>query len=75
MSLEHLLVFWFLGFLAMALLMILSYSTAFGLNNNQEGINFIFNEPRLIGQTLAPWVGSIFLILLGIMLAQTQLGV
>jgi len=74
-SLEHLLVFWFLGFLAMALLMILSYSTAFGLNNNQEGINFIFNEAKLIGQTLAPWVGSIFLILLGIMLAQTQLGV
>jgi len=74
-SLEHLLIFWFLGFLAMALLMILSYTTAFGLNNNQEGINFIFNEAQLIGQTLAPWVGSIFLVILGIMLAQTQLGV
>ena len=74
-SLEHLLIFWFLGFLAMALLMILSYTTAFGLNNNQEGINFIFNEAKLIGQALAPWVGSSFLVLLGLMLAQTQLGV
>lgn len=74
-SLEHLLVFWLLGFLSMALLMILSYSTAFGLSGNQKGLSFIFTESQLIGQLLQPWVGLVFLALLGLMLAQTQLGV
>ncbi|HQB51002.1 MAG TPA: Nramp family divalent metal transporter [bacterium] len=73
-SLEHLLVFWLLGFLSMSLLMILSYSTAFG-GNYQSGIGFIFTESLLISQTLHPSIGLAFLILLGLMLAQTQLGV
>jgi len=74
-SLEHLLVFWLIGFLSMAFLMILSYSTAFGLGGNHEGIGFIFNQSQLIGQTLPPWISVGFLALLGLMLAQTQLGV
>jgi hypothetical protein len=74
-SLEHLLVFWLLGFLSMALLMILSYSTTYGLSGNLSGLNFILAEGRLIGQATAPLVGSAFLVLLGLMLAQTQLGI
>ena len=59
----------------MALLMILSYSTTYGLSGNLSGLNFILAEGRLIGQATAPLVGSAFLVLLGLMLAQTQLGV
>lgn len=74
-SLEHLLVFWFIGGLSMLLLMILSYSTVFGLDSNKEGINFVINEGTVIAKTLFPWVGSLFLFVLGVMLFQTQLGV
>ncbi|HNW55744.1 MAG TPA: Nramp family divalent metal transporter [bacterium] len=73
-SLEHLIIFWFLGFLSMSLLMVLSYSTAFE-GNYQSGIGFVFAESQLIGNILSPTIGLIFLILLGLMLAQTQLGV
>ncbi|MFA7314829.1 MAG: Nramp family divalent metal transporter [Candidatus Magasanikbacteria bacterium] len=74
-SLEHLLVFWFVGGLSMLLLMILSYSTVFGLDSNKEGISFVINEGLVISQTLFPWVGSLFLFVLGVMLFQTQLGI
>jgi hypothetical protein len=74
-SLEHLLIFWLLGFLSISLLMILSYNTAFGLSGNQQGLGFIFTEGKLVGQLLQPWVGVAFLFLLGLMLAQTQMGV
>jgi len=73
-SLEHLLVFWFIGGLSILLLMILSYATVFGLDN-KEGINFVINEGVVISKTLFPWVGSLFLFVLGVMLFQTQLGV
>ncbi len=74
-SLEHLLVFWLLGFVSMSLLMILSYSTAYGLSGNLQGLGFILAEGRLIGQLTTPLIGSAFLVLLGLMLTQTQLGV
>ena len=74
-SLEHLLVFWLLGFLSMTLLMILSYSTTFGLSDNLQGLSFILAEGRLVGQLTTPLIGTAFLVLLGLMLAQTQLGV
>ncbi len=73
-SLEHLLVFWFVGGLSMMLLMILSYSTVFGLDNTQ-GISFVINEGQIIAKVLFPWVGSLFLFVLGVMLFQTQLGI
>jgi len=74
-NLEHLLVFWFLGALAMCLLMLLSYMTTYGLENNMQGIMFVINEGITIGIKLAPWVGSLFLFVVAIMLFQTQLGV
>ncbi|MFA7245455.1 MAG: Nramp family divalent metal transporter [Candidatus Magasanikbacteria bacterium] len=74
-SLEHLLVFWLVGLLSMIFLMILSYSTVYGLESNKEGISFVINQGLVIGQNVFPWVGSLFLLVLAIMLFQTQLGV
>ncbi|OGH86288.1 MAG: hypothetical protein A2493_02855 [Candidatus Magasanikbacteria bacterium RIFOXYC12_FULL_33_11] len=73
-SLEHLFVFWFVGSLSMLFLMILSFSTVYGLDNS-EGISFVINQGIVISKTLFPWVGSLFMLVLGIMLFQTQLGV
>jgi len=74
-SLEHLAVFWFLGFLGMCLLMVLSYVTTFGLESNIQGISFVINEGAVIGRTLVPWAGTLFLVVVVVMLFQTQLGV
>jgi len=73
-SLEHLLVFWFVGSISMLLLMILSYTTVYGLDNS-EGISFVINQGIVISKTLFPWMGTLFMLVLGIMLFQTQLGV
>ncbi len=72
---EHALVFWFMGALAMVLLMTLSYATAYGTGNTATGINFVITEAAAIGQRTAPIFGTLFLLAAGIMLVQTQLGV
>ncbi len=74
-SLEHLLVFWFIGSLAMGLLMLLSFVTTFGLEGNVQGINFVINEGYIIGQKVFPFMGTLFLLVVSVMLFQTQLGV
>jgi len=75
-SLEHLLIFWFVGLLSMCLLMLLSYATVYGVGgNNIEGINFVINEGGVIAGMVSPLLGTIFLIVVGIMLFQTQLGI
>jgi hypothetical protein len=74
-SLEHFFVFWFVGGLSMLLLMLLSYSTTYGLGGNSEGIQFVINEGMVIGGQLAPIAGTLFLIVVAIMLFQTQLGI
>lgn len=72
---EHLFVFWFIGIVSMVFLMLLSFSTTYGLQNNFEGINFVINEGMIISQLLFPSAGLIFLTVLSVMLFQTQLGV
>lgn len=72
---EHLLIFWFLGALAMCLLMLLAYVTTFGNPTNTQGIQFVINEGLSIGRLLMPWVGILFLFVVSVMLFQTQLGV
>lgn len=72
---EHLAVFWFVGLLAMCLLMLLSYSAAYGQAGNEQGIQFVINEAAAIGRQLAPWLGGVFLLVVGVMLFQTQLGI
>lgn len=72
---EHLLVFWLVGGISMLLLMLLAYTTTFGLEGNAEGINFVINEGTIIGQKLGKIVETLFLTVVTIMLFQTQLGV
>lgn len=72
---EHLLVFWFTGGVSMLLLMILSYATAFGLEGNAEGINFVINQGAYISSTFMPIIGVLFLGVVALMLFQTQLGI
>ena len=74
-SIEHAFVFWFLGILSMVFLMLLSYATTYGIAGNAEGINFVINEGAVIGNMILPSVGVLFLVVVAIMLFQTQLGV
>ncbi len=74
-SIEHALVFWFIGALSIALLALLSYTTTYGTDNNGVGITFVLTEGRVIGEQLGPLVGWGFLLIVAIMLFQTQLGV
>jgi len=74
-SIEHAFVFWFLGSVSMIFLMLLSYATTYGLTGNTEGINFVINEGAIIGQMVFPFIGILFLVVVSIMLFQTQLGV
>jgi len=74
-SIEHLLVFWLMGFISIVLLMLLSYTTTFGQTTNTQGIQFVIHQGAAIGSLLSPIVGSLFLVSVCIMLFQTQLGV
>ncbi len=72
---EHAIVFWFLGFVSMALLMILSYATTYGEADNTQGINFIVNQASHVAFAIAPWAGTALLVIIGVLLLQTQLGI
>jgi hypothetical protein len=72
---EHALVFWFFGFLSMALLMVLAYSTTFGQTNNTQGISFLLHQATNIGVMIGPWAKLALLFVVGVLLTQTQLGV
>lgn len=74
-NLEHLLVFWTIGLLSMSMLMFLAYNTVYGNSGNAEGINFVISEGAQIGQLTSPLLGLVFMIVIGIMLFQTQLGI
>jgi hypothetical protein len=74
-NIEHAFVFWFLGSISMIFLMLLSYATTHGLAGNAEGINFVINEGAVIGGIVFPFIGTLFLIVVSIMLFQTQLGI
>ncbi len=75
-SAEHFIIFWCMGLLTMSLLMLLSYTTVFKQGGVEgEGIQFVINEGIVIGESIAPIVGTLFLAAVVIMLFQTQLGV
>jgi len=71
-NIEHFLVFFVTGFLTMTFLLLLSYITTHGLAGNASGINFVLNEARIIGQKTFPFIGSLFAIVMGMMLFATQ---
>jgi hypothetical protein len=72
---EHILIFWFLGFLSMALLMILSYASTFGAADNTQGISFIINQSQHVASIIGRWAGPALLAIVGLLLTQTQLGI
>jgi hypothetical protein len=74
-SLEHIFIFWLVGLLSIILLMVLSFTTTYGIPSNKDGISFVFYESQIIGSILSPFFGSLFLLVLGVMLFQTQLGI
>ncbi len=74
-SVEHAFIFWFLGLISMIFLMLLSFATVHNSEGNISGINFIINEGKIIGQIVSPIIGSIFMIIISIMLFQTQLSI
>lgn len=69
-NLEHFFVFWLLGLVTMLMLSLLAYSTTHQIAGNSEGINFVLNEASAIGS-----LGTIFLLVTGLMLTATQLTV
>jgi hypothetical protein len=74
-SIEHLVVFWLIGSISMLLLMLLAYTTAYGVAGSAEGINFVITEGSAIAKLTFPLLGTLFLGVVTIMLFQTQLGV
>lgn len=74
-NIEHFVVFWVLGLFTMMMLSLLAYSTTYGLENNLSGINFVINEAAIIGQLTFPILAPVFLLVLGTVLAATQLTV
>jgi hypothetical protein len=74
-SVEHAIVFWFIGAVSILLLSLLAYVTTFGIEGNVEGIDFVLNEGAAIGSMVAPIIGTFFLVVVSVMLFQTQLGV
>ncbi|MBI2405458.1 Nramp family divalent metal transporter [Candidatus Microgenomates bacterium] len=72
---EHLLVFWATGAFTISLLGLLAYATVFGKTTPAAGINFVLYEAAEIGLQTAPIIGTIFLVLGGVMLFATQMTV
>jgi hypothetical protein len=74
-NLEHFLVFWGTGTITMLLLGLLSYTLLYGKPVDAEGINFLFAEAKQIGTILPAFMGTFFLVVAGLTLISTQLGV
>lgn len=71
---EHLLVFWGIGLITILMLATLSMATAHGISSS-GGLSFFFTEADMIGKSLHPLVGHLFILVGGLMLFTTQLGV
>lgn len=74
-NLEHLIVFWLTGAVTMILLSLLAYSTVFGNPNVETGINFVIEEGFFIREHASSILGTLFLLVAGIMLFGTQFSV
>lgn len=74
-NLEHLSVFLVTGAITILLLALLSYATTRGIGLGVKDINFMQIEAEHIGILIAPFFGSLFLLLTGLMLFGTQLTV
>jgi hypothetical protein len=72
---EHLIVFWLTGAISISLLGLLAYITAFGVTTPGAGINFVIFEAQEIAAKSFPFIGTLFLVIGGIMLFSTQMTV
>ncbi|MBU2576081.1 Nramp family divalent metal transporter [Patescibacteria group bacterium] len=72
---EHALVFWLTGAFTMTMLAFLAFITSHKGAGVAEGINFILLEGDVISSSLAPIIGIMFLLIGGVMLLSTQIGV
>lgn len=75
LNIEHGIVFWLTGAVTMILLSLLAYSTVFGNAGVETSINFVIHEASAISALTIPFLGTFFLILVGIMLFGTQFSV
>ncbi|KKS72390.1 MAG: hypothetical protein UV42_C0009G0007 [Candidatus Magasanikbacteria bacterium GW2011_GWE2_42_7] len=69
---EHFLVFFLTGVITVLLLILLSYATTYGSVDNAQGIHFVINEAIAIGKGTFPLLGTLFAVLMAIMLFSTQ---
>lgn len=74
-NLEHMLVFWLTGATTILMLSLLAFSTVYQTTKGASGINFLFEEATMIGVNTWSILGTVFLVLVGIMLFFTQLSV
>jgi hypothetical protein len=75
MNIEHLIVFWATGALSISLLALLSFSTTYGVATPEAGINFVIFEAFAIAEKSLPLIGTLFLLVGGLMLFSTQMTV
>ncbi len=74
-NIEHAVVFWITGAFTMLLLTLLAYSTVFGNPDVVTSIKFVVLEGRVIGESTIPALGTLFLVMAGVMLFGTQFSV
>lgn len=74
-NLEHGIIFWAVGAVSMLLLALLSFSTVFGASGVDSSINFVIFEGAEIARRTLPVIGTLFLLVAGIMLFGTQFSV
>ena len=74
-NIEHFAIFWLTGLLTILSLALLAFTTAYGKNNLNEGISFIFVESSLISQNFMPFLGISFLVVCTLFLFSTQFSV
>lgn len=72
---EHFFVFLLTGAVTMILLGLLSFTTVYGKTGDAHDISFLFLQSKEIGLRLFPVAGTFFLIVAGLTLFSTQLGV
>lgn len=73
-NLEHFSVFAVIGLVTILLLALLSYATVYG-QELPAGVNFVIREGLIIGQRTVPAIGTVFLLIVAVMLFATQLTV
>lgn len=74
-TIEHGLVFWFLGLVSIVMLALLAASTVYGHSVGATGLSFLFFEVQQISVRTFPLFGTLFILVAALFLFSTQLGV